>query len=193
MKRILMIAVAIALPALVALVALAPASSAAPGYEARVEDPVAPLTMLGTNYPVNTKITITVRATNTGTAVFGPDVCLMVMVAPNPVEPGSEYIYWGWILNGMYPNQTIDLTGPDPALPLNYAGTFQVIVVVMKDWDADGLFTYPDEVISNEATDTFTVGDPEDYAASVEIVSIQAAVLAGFGALAGGLAGVRFF
>lgn len=189
---ILMIVVALALPALMALVAIAPAS-AAPVYEGRVEDPTAPLTMLGANYPVGTSITITVRVTNTGTAYWGPDVALFVFVTPNPEEPAAEYVYWGWILTGIYPGQTYDLTGPDPALQLNYAGTFEVKVVVLRDSNADGLFTYPDEMISNEATDTFTVGTAGDYSASVEIVSIQAAVLGAFGAIAGGLAGLRFF
>ena len=92
---ILMIVVALALPALVALAALAPASSAAPVYEGWVEDPTAPLTMLGANYPVGTSITITVRVTNTGTAYWGDDVALFVFVTPNPEEPAAEYIYWG--------------------------------------------------------------------------------------------------
>ncbi|MBA7503741.1 hypothetical protein ES706_02362 [subsurface metagenome] len=189
MKRILMITVALALLAIVAFV---PASSAAPEYEARVKDPSVPLTIVGASYAVGDRIIIAVKVTNTGTKTFGSDVGCVVMVSPNPVEPG-DYVYWGWTLVGMTPGRSLAFSGPEGGLPLNYTGTYEVLVTVLWDSDASGTYDYPSEVISNEATDTFTVGTDAGYSATVEIMNISAAALGGLAALGGGLLGVRFF
>ncbi len=187
MKRILMITVALALLALVAVV---PTSSAAPEYEARVEDPSVPLTIVGTSYDVGSSIKITIRVANTGAALFGYDVGAVIFIIPDPIE-GAEYVGFSVSLSGMKPGEYATLV--TPAIKLNFAGDYLVTAGVYKDWNGDRVWTDPDELISNRVEQTFTVGSASDYAATVEIVSIEAAALGGLAALGGGLLGVRFF
>jgi len=178
-----LVSLAVLLPV---LLAASPASSAQKVERAKV-DVKPPATVLGYEFPRGSDIRIITEVTNTGEAVFGSDVAHIVFVKPNP-EKKAKYLYYGWRLKGMYPDQTWTFKGPK--IHLKYAGHYDVLAVVLRDEDGDGKFEYPDELISNKAKASFDVTGK--YAAKVKIKTIKAVALGALGALAGALLGRRW-